>query len=298
MAEHERLDRREVDRVPERGPRGCKGAGRARSRNPDWLRRKFPIFPWSYRTLSRASRWETLVALSWDGRDLRRGAAVAGAVVQAEERAAVSTTARAARRTGEATGSGDAVRGIKRSAPELWEWRCGTRGEPYHPGSMPSRKRAVTTSSVEYRRAWACLLSVAVSRWPCSGAQEPLGGPIRPSFSRGIPGFRGHQVLASAAPRRRVLHLLTRLKFLCWKLSTRSSRRRREAPRARAGGPASGPPPLLRALRVGGRRQLECEYATRGHFVSSNARNHRMDPKVPLVIPEANRDHEAPRRGR
>jgi aspartate-semialdehyde dehydrogenase len=36
---------------------------------------------------------------------------------------------------------------------------------------------------------------------------------------------------------------------------------------------------------------IEEQYARRGHLVSSNARNHRMDPKVPLVIPEVNRDH-------
>ena len=37
--------------------------------------------------------------------------------------------------------------------------------------------------------------------------------------------------------------------------------------------------------------ELEHEYASRGHLVSSNARNHRMDPNVPLAIPEVNRDH-------
>jgi aspartate-semialdehyde dehydrogenase len=37
--------------------------------------------------------------------------------------------------------------------------------------------------------------------------------------------------------------------------------------------------------------EVESHYARAGHFVSSNARNHRMDPDVPLVIPEVNRDH-------
>jgi len=36
---------------------------------------------------------------------------------------------------------------------------------------------------------------------------------------------------------------------------------------------------------------VEAHYAAAGHLVSSNARNHRMAPDVPLVIPEVNRDH-------
>ena len=39
--------------------------------------------------------------------------------------------------------------------------------------------------------------------------------------------------------------------------------------------------------------EVEAHYARVGHLVSSNARNHRMDPLVPLVIPEVNRDHLA-----
>lgn len=34
--------------------------------------------------------------------------------------------------------------------------------------------------------------------------------------------------------------------------------------------------------------ELETQYAELGHLVVSNARNHRMDPNVPLVIPEIN----------
>lgn len=37
--------------------------------------------------------------------------------------------------------------------------------------------------------------------------------------------------------------------------------------------------------------EVETHYARAGHLVSSNARNHRMNPLVPLVIPEVNRDH-------
>ena len=36
---------------------------------------------------------------------------------------------------------------------------------------------------------------------------------------------------------------------------------------------------------------LELELAQRGHIVISNSRNHRMEPDVPLVIPEINHDH-------
>jgi aspartate-semialdehyde dehydrogenase len=50
---------------------------------------------------------------------------------------------------------------------------------------------------------------------------------------------------------------------------------------------------LFSALDASVAGELEERYARRGHFVSSNARNHRMDPLVPLVIPELNRDHMA-----
>jgi aspartate-semialdehyde dehydrogenase len=48
---------------------------------------------------------------------------------------------------------------------------------------------------------------------------------------------------------------------------------------------------LFSALDASVAGELEERYARHGHFVSSNARNHRMDPLVPLVIPEVNRDH-------
>lgn len=37
--------------------------------------------------------------------------------------------------------------------------------------------------------------------------------------------------------------------------------------------------------------EAEVKYAEAGHVVISNSRNHRMDPDVPLVIPEINADH-------
>lgn len=36
---------------------------------------------------------------------------------------------------------------------------------------------------------------------------------------------------------------------------------------------------------------IETEFARAGHLVVSNARNHRMDPGVPLLVPEVNPDH-------
>ncbi len=36
---------------------------------------------------------------------------------------------------------------------------------------------------------------------------------------------------------------------------------------------------------------IEDEFADAGHYVCSNARNHRMDDDVPLIIPEVNPDH-------
>ncbi|MFW5904891.1 MAG: aspartate-semialdehyde dehydrogenase, partial [bacterium] len=36
---------------------------------------------------------------------------------------------------------------------------------------------------------------------------------------------------------------------------------------------------------------IETEFAEAGHLVVSNAKNHRMDPEVPLLVPEVNPDH-------
>jgi aspartate-semialdehyde dehydrogenase len=37
--------------------------------------------------------------------------------------------------------------------------------------------------------------------------------------------------------------------------------------------------------------ECEADFTAQGHWVVSNARNHRMDPLVPLLIPEVNPDH-------
>jgi aspartate-semialdehyde dehydrogenase len=48
---------------------------------------------------------------------------------------------------------------------------------------------------------------------------------------------------------------------------------------------------LFSALDASVAGSVETEYAERGHVVVSNARNHRMDPDVPLLVPEVNPDH-------
>ena len=59
----------------------------------------------------------------------------------------------------------------------------------------------------------------------------------------------------------------------------------------RATGPALEEVLLFSALDASVAGTVETEYAQRGHVVVSNARNHRMDPDVPLLVPEVNPDH-------
>jgi aspartate-semialdehyde dehydrogenase len=55
--------------------------------------------------------------------------------------------------------------------------------------------------------------------------------------------------------------------------------------------PGRGPKVIFSALDAAAADQLEAEFAAAGHVVLSNARSHRMDPLVPLLIPEVNADH-------
>ena len=57
--------------------------------------------------------------------------------------------------------------------------------------------------------------------------------------------------------------------------------------------PGRGPKVVFSALDAGAADQLEHEFAAAGHVVLSNARTHRMDPLVPLLIPEVNAGHLA-----
>ena len=55
--------------------------------------------------------------------------------------------------------------------------------------------------------------------------------------------------------------------------------------------PGRGPKVVFSALDAKAADELEHEFAAAGHVVLSNARTHRMDPLVPLLIPEINAEH-------
>ena len=55
--------------------------------------------------------------------------------------------------------------------------------------------------------------------------------------------------------------------------------------------PGQWPKVVFSALDAGVAGEVESAFAAAGHIVISNARNFRMDPLVPLLIPEVNADH-------
>jgi len=55
--------------------------------------------------------------------------------------------------------------------------------------------------------------------------------------------------------------------------------------------PGRGPKVLFSALDAAAADTLEAQFAAAGHIVLSNARSFRMDPLVPLLIPEVNAEH-------
>ena len=55
--------------------------------------------------------------------------------------------------------------------------------------------------------------------------------------------------------------------------------------------PGRGPRVVFSALDAAVAGDIERAFAGAGHFVVSNARNYRMDPLVPLLVPEVNPDH-------
>jgi aspartate-semialdehyde dehydrogenase len=57
--------------------------------------------------------------------------------------------------------------------------------------------------------------------------------------------------------------------------------------------PGSAPKILFSGLDASVAGEVEGAFAAAGHIVVSNARNYRMDPLVPLLIPEVNADHLA-----
>ncbi len=57
--------------------------------------------------------------------------------------------------------------------------------------------------------------------------------------------------------------------------------------------PGRGPKIVFSALDAKAADELEHAFAAAGHIVLSNARSHRMDPLVPLLVPEVNAEHLA-----
>ena len=55
--------------------------------------------------------------------------------------------------------------------------------------------------------------------------------------------------------------------------------------------PGDSPKLIFSAMDASVAGPIEQDFARAGCFVVSNARNHRMDPDVPLLIPEVNADH-------
>jgi len=75
-----------------------------------------------------------------------------------------------------------------------------------------------------------------------------------------------------------------------WKLTTRVPDNVSKL-RVKGPGDAFKSPVLFSSLDASVAGELEEQCARAGHLVFSNSRNHRLDPLVPLVIPEVNRDH-------
>lgn len=57
--------------------------------------------------------------------------------------------------------------------------------------------------------------------------------------------------------------------------------------------PVNGPRLMFSALDANAANDIEPAFAKAGHLVISNARSYRMDPLVPLLIPEVNAEHLA-----
>jgi aspartate-semialdehyde dehydrogenase len=55
--------------------------------------------------------------------------------------------------------------------------------------------------------------------------------------------------------------------------------------------PGNAPHLLFSAMDAGVATEIEQAFAQAGHVVVSNSRNHRMDPDVPLLVPEVNPGH-------
>ena len=167
---------------------------------------------------------------------------------------------------------------------------------------MVARKRTITTTSSRKKRGPAAASAPAVKAAPkrSDGAPEKkigvaiLGatGTVGQRFIQLLerhPWFEVREVMASdqSAGKRYDEAVGNR-----WKLTTAIPERVR-ALKVRGPGEKLESRLLFSALDASVAGELEEKYARAGHLVSSNARNHRMNPVVPLVIPEINRDHLA-----
>ncbi len=55
--------------------------------------------------------------------------------------------------------------------------------------------------------------------------------------------------------------------------------------------PGAAPKMMFSAMDASVATEIERAFADAGHFIVSNSRNHRMEPDVPLLVPEVNPDH-------
>src|ERR1700685_4102861 len=55
--------------------------------------------------------------------------------------------------------------------------------------------------------------------------------------------------------------------------------------------PANAPRLMFSSMDASVATEIEREFAMAGHVIVSNSRNHRMEPDIPLLIPEVNPDH-------
>ena len=55
--------------------------------------------------------------------------------------------------------------------------------------------------------------------------------------------------------------------------------------------PGSAPKLMFSAMDANVAEDIERAFADAGHYIVSNSRNHRMEPDVPLLVPEVNPDH-------
>lgn len=75
-----------------------------------------------------------------------------------------------------------------------------------------------------------------------------------------------------------------------WKLSTQIPETVADR-HVEASVPGCGPRLVFSALDASVAGEIEQAFAAAGHIVVSNSRNHRMDPSVPLLVPEVNANH-------